>query len=226
MFVPVAPVDPYWVQQGFNVWTPAPVARTVPQAADPPAPTPKAIEKPTVRATGAASKASAGKFLGYGDVNFKKQKYHSAVERYKTAARIAPDLAETYFRQGFALVAMGNYPSAAKAFRRGLGVRSDWTDAPFRLAELYGDNQLAKTAHRESLAKAVEANPFDAELLMLLGLHIFFDGQAERSEVFFARVAQLGGNDDKRLDSFLPHPGPAGAGKPDNKPPRDGKIVF
>jgi hypothetical protein len=74
----------------------------------------------------------------------------------------------------------------------------------------------------------VEANPLDSELLIALGMQIFFDGQQQRAEVFFARAAELGANEDNLLDSFLPRPGPAGAGKPDDpaqaKP--GGKIVF
>ncbi len=221
-------IYPYSVQRGFGVWTPTPVPATIPRVVDPPAPAvaPKTAKKLKVRKTNAASKARAGKFIGYGDKNFEKQSYLSAVERYKAAARAAPDVAEAYFRQGFGFVAMGNYTSAAKAFRRGLGIRSDWSDSPFRLDKIYGDNRLVKTAHLESLAMAVEANPLDADLLMLLGLQMFFDGQAERSEVFFARVAQLGGNEDQRLDGFLPRPGPAGAPKPDRPAKPVGKVVF
>lgn len=222
------PIYPFSVQRGFSAWAPTPVPATASPPVNPPAPAarPKTPNKPKARTSNVATKARAGKFIGFGDVNFEKQSYLSALERYKTAARIAPDVAESYFRQGFALVALGNYQSAAKAFRRGLATRSDWSGSPFRLDKLYQDNRVAKNAHFESLAMAIEANPLDADLLMLLGLEIFFDGQAERSEVFFARVAQLGGNEDKLLDSFLPHPGPAGAPKPKKAAKRDDKVVF
>jgi hypothetical protein len=224
---------PYTVQRGFSVWSPNRAAVAAPNNAAPnnPAPAPNdpppvATKKPKIRATNASAKARAGRFIGYGDANFRKQVYLSAVERYKTAARVAPDVAETYFRQGFGFVAMGNYPSAARAFRRGLAVRADWIGSPFRLDQIYGDNQIAKTAHLESLAMAVDANPLDADLLMLLGLQVFFDGQAARSEVFFVRAAQLGGNEDRLLDRFLPQPGPAGAGKPQPGPKPGDKLVF
>ena len=210
-FGPYAGGSPYFTQRGMNVLAPQ-FAQPPAQAVAPPAPSTPA--PPKTRTTNAASKARAGKFLGYGDVNFGKQSYLSAAERYKTAAQAAPDVAEPYFRQGFAYVAMGKYESAARAFRRGLRVRADWSTSPFRLDQLYGADQIAKTSHVESLAKAVEANPLDAELLMVLGLEIFFDGQQPRSEVFFTRAAQLGGNEDHLLDDFLPRPGPAGAGRP------------
>jgi hypothetical protein len=53
-------------------------------------------------------------------------------------------------------------------------------------------------------------------------MELFFDGQTQRSEAFFSRAAQLGANDDRLLDGFLPRPGPAGA--PPAAPP--GKVVF
>ena len=130
-------------------------------------------------------------------------------------------MAESYFRQAFALVALGRYEKAAAAFRRGLNVRSDWRGTPFRLDDLYGGAAVAKTQQIETLAGAVEANPFDADLLLVLGMMLFFDGQADRAAVFFARAAQLGANEDHLLDDFLGIPKPAGEVKPTS-----GKIVF
>ena len=173
------------------------------------------------RASTADQKTKAERYIGLGDANFAKQKYFLAVERYKSAAQMAPDLAEPYFRQAYALVALGQYASAAKVFRRGLKIRSDWSDSLFRLEEVYGDGKVAKTEHFERLAKAVEANPLDASLLTVLGLELFFDGQAQRAGVFLVRAAQLGANGDHLLDGFLPKPGPAGA-----QGAAPAKIVF
>ncbi len=179
-----------------------------------------------IRTTNAEVKARAGKFIGYGDANFLKQNYLSAAERYKEASRIAPDLADSFLRQGFAFVAMGNYQSAVREFRRGLVIRSDWRNAGFRLDQIYGGDPAVKTAHLEALAKAVEANPLDSDLLMLMGLMLYFDGQAERSETFFAGAAQQGGNADHLLDHFLRQPAPAGAPRSDGPAKPGGKLVF
>jgi hypothetical protein len=202
------------------------VPQVAPQAAiplaQPPAPAPaNAAPKGKPKPTNADQKAKAGKFIGFGDTNFGNQKYLTAVERYKTAARLAPDLADPYLRQGHALVALGQYENAVKAFRRGLRIQGDWADSPFRLDRLYAQEPLAKISHIERLAKAVEDNPLDSDLLIALGMQMYFDGQHERAGVFFARAAQLGGNDDRLLDGFLPKPAPAGAPQP-----AAGKIVF
>jgi hypothetical protein len=190
-----------------------------------PAPADPALEpaKSKPKTTNAEHKARAGRFLGFGDAQFAKQKYLAAVERYKTAAEIAPDVAELYFRQGIAHVALGQYDSAARAFRRGLLVRSDWNGSPFRLDQLYDNAPLAKTHHLEDLARAVEANPFDSDLLLILGMQLFFDGQPDRSRVFLARSAQLGGNENRLLDNLLGKPKPGVA--PDAQQ-SGGKISF
>jgi hypothetical protein len=183
-------------------------------------PLPAAAPDPKPKVTGAEQKARAGRFIGFGDANFGKQKYLAELERYKTASKSAPDVAEAYLRQGFALFAMGQYGNAAGAFRRGLRIRPDWTGSPFHLDQLYDGARLSKTGHIESLAKEVEANPLDAELLFVLGMASFFDGQRDRAAVFFAGSAQLGGNEDRLLDGFLPKP------KPGDPPVQGGKIVF
>lgn len=219
-------VWPYWSAPSVVAYYPiavdsAPLANFVPAPAPQPAGDvgPRGRPKPT----SAEQKAKAGKFIGFGDANFAHQKYLAAIERYKIAMRLAPDLAESFLRQGHALVALGQYESAVRAFKRGLRIRSDWTGTPVRLDQLYGQDQLAKTSHLENLAKAVEANPLDATLLWALGMQLFFNGEPERASVFFARVAQLGGNDEGLLNDFLPKPAPAGAPQPAGGA---GKVVF
>ncbi len=210
-------IDPALGNPAWGAWSPLQPPVAQPRAVNPPAPAdplPTADSiKSKIRVTNAAAKARANKFIGYGDANFKKQKYLSAAERYKDAARIAPDVADAFLRQGFAFIAMSNYESAAQAFRRGLAIRSDWNGAPFRLDQFYGDDQITKTSHIESLAKAAEDNPLDGDLLLLLGLMLYFDGQAERSEPFFAAAAQAGGNSDRLLDHFLRSPAQPCAGQ-------------
>ena len=231
-YFPGAYYAPAWVW-GYNVGLPAtfdPDPVVIPQnnlpnpigAANPPAPAP--VPADALRTTNPEQRARAGRFLGFGDAQFAKQKYLAAIGRYKTAIETAPDLADGYMRQGFAHVALGQYPNAAKAFRRGLTLRNDWRDSPFRLEALYVDAPISKTQHLENLAKAVEDNPFDADLLLTLGLELYFDDQKDRAAVFLSRVAQFGG-DENLIKYFLQAPKPAGV--PDAAAPRaGGKVVF
>ena len=156
-------------------------------------------ERPS-RTSNVQAKAQAGKFIEYGDAMFRTQKYSRALQRYRTAANIAPDLPDTMLRQGFTLLALGRYAEAAKALRRALPLRASWNGGEMPLKELYAGDEIAKTSHRETLAQAVEGNRFDADLLFLLAMHLYFDGQADRAHPFLTRSAQLGGNSDRALN--------------------------
>ncbi len=100
-------------------------------------------------------------------------------------------MAEGYFHKTFALVALGRYSQAAKLLKRGLALDSSWPKSGFKLSDLYDRNALAKNAHVDALAKAANADPRDADLLFLLGVWLYFDGQQQRTAPFFQRAAQL-----------------------------------
>ncbi len=155
------------------------------------------------RATNAESLALAWKFIGYGDAHFATQKYVEANARYRKAARAAPQLADSYFRQGYAYLAMGRYDLAAAAVRRGLGLSSRWPKSAFSGDEIYGDNELAKNAHLDALAKAAEEDPTNADLPFLLGVFLHFDDQPDRAKAFFERAIQLAGGNDAHVRAFL-----------------------
>lgn len=166
---------------------------------DAPAATPARtlVETPLVRtaSTTTASNADtlerAGRWVSIGDNHFGDQKYYEASQRYLTATATAPDDGQAHFRRGHALVALGKYEAASLAFRRGLDVDRSWSDADFRLDEIYGADRVAKEAHLEVLASSALANPRDADLMLVLGIFLHYDGQPERAEKFFRRAAEL-----------------------------------
>jgi len=159
--------------------------------------------KPDLRGTNARSIELARKFIAIGDNHFANQRFIEANSRYRTAARAAPQLADVYFRQGFALAATGRYDLAAKALKRGLQHDPGWARSGFRLAALYGENRAAKTAHVEAMAAAAEKEPGNGDLLFLVGVYLHFDGHADRSGPFFQAAAKLAAGDDAHLRGFL-----------------------
>jgi tetratricopeptide (TPR) repeat protein len=164
-------------------------------------------KKESERGTGAQSTALAWKYIGYGDARFAEQKYADANERYRTAARTAPQLADALFRQGFALLAMGHYDQAVAVIKRGLKLDPHWAKSDFELKTLYGEDEARKKeAHREALATILENKPNDPDLLFLLGIHLYFDGQAERADKFFQTVQKLAPEEAKHLKGFLAEP--------------------
>jgi hypothetical protein len=187
------------VQDAASGWT-----RTVAASAATAAPGAVLEEKkaPLPRAANPETRGLAWRFISFGDMHFSNEKFGEAYQRYRKAAEIVPELAEAYFRQGFALLGCGRYEMAAKAFKRGVGLDPAWPRSGFRLNELYNANQRAKAAHLEALAAASEKDPNNGDLLFLLGISLFFDGQRDRSTPFFERAAQLAGQGD-HLKGFL-----------------------
>lgn len=181
-----------------------PAPHTQPDAAMPggPAGEPAVEKDPSLRGTNRESLDRAWRFIGYGDAHFENQKYVDANQRYRKATEVSPRLAEGYFRQGYAQVALGRYDAAAKAFKRGLGIDPDWPKSNFRANDLYGQNQLAKAAHLDALADAAAKEPNSPDMLFLVGLLLHFDGQQARAKPFLQRAIQLAAGDDAHLRAF------------------------
>lgn len=145
----------------------------------------------------------AWRFVGFGDAHFANENYVEANARYRKAAAAAPQLAEPYFRQGYALMAMGRYDLAVQAIRRGMEREADWPTSGFQNAELYGDNPQVEVAHLDALAAASEKDPHNADLLFLVGVMLHFHGSPERARPFFERAVQLLPGNDAHVKAFL-----------------------
>ena len=165
----------------------------------PPAPQKKLPD----RGTSPQSNNLAWKFLGYGDALFGQQKYAEANDRYRKASRSAPQLADAWFRQGFAMAAIGRYDLAVGAIKRGLSLDPAWPKSAFRLNDLYGADEMAKNAHLDGLAQAAEEKPTDGDLLFMVGVYLHFDGQADRARKFFQRAAEIAGDDADYIKAFV-----------------------
>ncbi|HUT88232.1 MAG TPA: tetratricopeptide repeat protein [Thermoguttaceae bacterium] len=160
-------------------------------------------EEPARRATNQRALDLGRRFLGFGDAHFADGKYAEAYSRYKKAADAAPTLADAYFRQGFALVALGNYQQAAKVLKRGLEIAPDWPRSGFRIHEFYGNDAAAKTAHLGALSQAVVDQPHDADLPFVLGVLVHSGGEPDRAVPLFERAARLTVGSDAHLRAFL-----------------------
>lgn len=156
------------------------------------------------RATNAQAVDRAQKFIGYGDALFVKGKYAQANGRYRDATQAAPQLADAQFRQAFALAATGRYELAVRAIQRGLVLDQRWpVETGFSLDVLFADNEAAKSERLESLVAAAEKKPQDANLQFLIGVHLYFDGQAAQALPFLRAAANLSGAHAPYVAAFL-----------------------
>lgn len=158
-----------------------------------------------VQHSNATARGRAWRLVEQGDARFAKGDYIQARQRYRTAAAAAPDLGEPCFRQGHALTAQGLYTRAVAVYRRGLQHDSGWPQSGFRWHQIYGDDQATEKAHRDALVAQVAEQPHNTDLLFLLGIRLYFDGQVDQARLFFRRAKQLGG-DLPELDAFLAEP--------------------
>jgi len=157
----------------------------------------------------------AYKFVEFGDRLFKEGRYHEALQQYKTATSVAPDLGEAYFRQGQSLIGTSRYDLAAAAFKRGILASPEFATADFRLDSIYGDARLAKSTHLEGVASTAIERPEDSDLLFLIGLMLHFDGSRERAQKFFKRAAALSTSGDAHIRPFLTDAAPTSVGETD-----------
>gem|GEM_PF-2423117 len=199
-----------WFNQAAPGWAqarPAPAPRARDQDARPRADD----AKPPPQPAGAKAVDLAWKLISFGDSYFGNRKFADALDRYRKAAQSAPQVADAWFRQGFANAAMGHYDRAAKAIRRGLEIRPDWASSGFRLDELFGDDTVAKKNLLDALLRVAEADPANADVSLLVGLCYHFDGKPERAAAFLRRAAEVGGN-DAAMKNFLAGQQGGGAG--------------
>jgi Flp pilus assembly protein TadD len=155
------------------------------------------------RATGAQSVALGWKFIGYGDARFAKGDFAGAAERYATAARNAPQLADAWMRRGFALAAVGNYSTAARHMRKALQLDPKWPSAAGDLLPLFAQDVRAKDTHLKALLEDAANQPHDADVLFVVGVHLYCDRQREAAAQLFQRALNVAGPDADHIRAFL-----------------------
>jgi tetratricopeptide (TPR) repeat protein len=155
------------------------------------------------RGTNSDSLARARRFLAFGDFRFVRKQYRDALQRYQEASQTAPAMAEAHLRQGFALIATRRYVQAAQSIRRGVSLDPAWAHSGFRLELIYGENLADKTSHIEALASTAEKEPSNGDLMLLIGVFLYYDGQENRAVPFLERAAQLAAVDYARVRSLV-----------------------
>lgn len=208
-FVPAAPIAPV----GADVAHPAEKDPRVdaPRGRAPAADAPARRESRAdsiarkLRKSTETTRGRADRYVGFGDSQFLRKQYRSALQRYKTAIETAPDFPDAYYHEAYALIAIGQYGQAAKALQTALKLDPTVSDR-FRLAGLYGDDRVAMTSHIESLARAALDRPTDPNLLMLVGLFLRDQGETAQAEKFLRKALKLAGPDATYLKRLLKEP--------------------
>ena len=145
------------------------------------------------------SLAKIEKLIAAGDERFRRQYYSLAAERYRAAARMGS--ADAYLRQGFTLVALGNYRLATIAFQNAQALKPDWMDDPFSLEQIYAPGVLVRTT--EKLMRKLAINAGQEGLLTSMCMQFYFSGDLEQARLYATRASSLGGVEATLAESFL-----------------------
>ncbi|MGY8769297.1 MAG: hypothetical protein ACKVH8_12840 [Pirellulales bacterium] len=166
-------------------------------------PTPVIQKRP--RTSNAEALERARKFIEYGDNLFKQQRVQEALGRYKSAESAAPDLAEAHFRKAIAYLATNRSDNAISSIKRGIILDPGYVKSGFKLTDLYQATSLAKSAMLDTLARRALDDPQNADHMFLVGVVIYFDGQENTAEKYFARAANLSQAADlSHIAAFMP----------------------
>ena len=180
---------------------PQPALPAAPVVAQPPA-NPQPLPVPRPVPANEQLRNHALELIQQGDAQFRQHKYHIALQRYKDATANVSDLVDGHMRQGWALLAMGQYEPAARAMKRALQLRKDWPTSRFNLPALYGE-PVAPAAHRDALDKAAREHPADPDLAFLAGVFAWAaqEPQVARTWLTTAKGFEVG--DTPHIDAFI-----------------------
>jgi Tfp pilus assembly protein PilF len=128
--------------------------------------------------------------IDLGDRLFRSGSYRQAANQYRSAVLTVPRHAGAHLRHAYSLVALGQYDEAAGSLRQSLRLQPQLVSSDFRSHSLYGDRSSA-TAHIEALAGAALREPQNADLLLLIGTWLHFEGDQTRAKRFLDRSSQL-----------------------------------
>ena len=165
-----------------------------------------------------------------GDEAFANQEFAKALDRYKGATAAARDDGRAFFKAGYGYFALGRFASALEYFKRGLTVDPMLAVTGPTPDEMYGDNQIAWTAHLGRATQWVREDVRDAQRVLLLGFLLFYDGDTRARELL-EQAWQLSGGTEMAVVRLLnppvvnevkvvdPVPGHEGAGAEERQGP-------
>jgi hypothetical protein len=125
--------------------------------------------------------------LAEGDRLLREGQASQAYLRYLEAQREEGNRGEIYFRQAFALVAMGRYSHAVAKLKRGLQVDPDYPRHGTTLDEVFGEDNTEQTReYLQQVARWTNADERDPDRLFLMGVLLHFNEDLRASSFFDA----------------------------------------
>lgn len=125
---------------------------------------------------------------------FKDRDYNSAVLEFRKAAAMQPSNAPVKMGYALALLATGDYVTAASELRHALKSNNEWYDEAPELSTYYGDLNDFK-AHFAMLERYIQKHPKNLDAQFLSGYLNFVQGKLDRAADTMAEILEKDPNE-------------------------------
>ena len=149
----------------------------------------------------AANSDNAELWATWGNVEFQSGNHSVAIDKYREACRLAPQLPEYWTYLAIALLQDGNVEEFESSLETALNIDPFHADSLKLLGDLcFQNNKKAQAA--QSYYRILQKNPENVEVLMRLGCCLFEYGEVEVAKECYERVLKLDPKNDMALDNL------------------------
>ena len=149
----------------------------------------------------AANSSNAELWATWGNVEFQSGNYSVAIDKYREACKLAPELPEYWTYLAIALLQDGNVKEFESSLETALNIDPFHADSLKLLGDLCFQNNK-KTEAAQSYYKILQKNPENMEVLMRLGCCLYEHGEVEVAKECYERVLKMDPKNDMALDNL------------------------
>lgn len=120
---------------------------------------------------------------------FREEDYAAAQSTYQAVRETIAGNAMVEMGYALAVMAEGNYTTAAQSLRRALRLHPSWYTDPVRLQSFYGDLEKF-TPHWQALTEALEEEPNHQAKLFLVSYFAYLQGDYEQAQEWLTRLLE------------------------------------
>jgi tetratricopeptide (TPR) repeat protein len=140
-----------------------------------------------VAESSAAAKLRSLERQSIGDEKVRKQLWAQAYIDYRAAVDTAPDRAEAHYRLGYVFVALRQYASAVREFKRGVFLDPTLPQTGARLVTVFGPNsQIVRNSILHKVGDHLREDIRDSDRLFLFAVMLHFEDDPRARDVFEA----------------------------------------
>lgn len=128
--------------------------------------------------------------LNLGNIMTDNNNFIEAIQNFKAAIRIKPDLAQAHNNLGAAYEKIENFKEAIRSFNKAIELKPDYAEAHNNIGSVYKKNGQLNQAITH-LDRAIQINPNYAEAYNNMGNAFEIDGQAEKAITHYKKALNI-----------------------------------